>query len=57
MERTQSKMLEKHLSFLKDNENVLFHGLVEKRTFINYNFYYLAIFKDLTMIRIKSEEP
>ena len=50
-------MLEQHLSFLKNNQNVLVHGLVEKRTFINYNFYYLAIFKDLSMIRIKSEQP
>lgn len=35
-------------------KKVLIHGMVEKKTFIKYSFYYLIIHDDLSIERIKS---
>ena len=35
-------------------KKVLIHGLVEKKTFIKYSYYYLICYDDLSIERIKS---
>lgn len=49
--------MKEYMGHLVDNQNILIHGIIEKRTFINYNVYYLIVFKNLKMLRIKVTEP
>ena len=54
---TPKQLLEKEIEVIENDINLLYSGFVEKRTFITYNSYYLAIMNNLKMVRIKSEEP
>lgn len=49
--------MNEYLKLLDNNPNILIQGVVEKRTFINYNVYYLIVFNNLKMLRIKVMEP
>lgn len=44
-------------SVTQTERKILIHGLVEKKTFIKYSFYYLIVYDDLSIERTKSEEP
>lgn len=52
-------MISQFTSFIKEKpeKKVLIHGLLEKKTFLNYSYYYMIVFDDLSIERIKSEEP
>lgn len=52
-QKSTDKILKEYKNILINKSNILIHGIIEKRTFINYNLYYLIVFKNLKMLRIK----
>ncbi len=41
---------------LSDSKDILIHGILEKKTFITYSYYYFIVHRDLKIIRIKQED-